>query len=810
MAMDWNREFISLRDRYIEGCFGRLNDVQKQAVFSTEGPLLILAGAGSGKTTVLVNRVANIIRFGTAHGSDWLPREATEQDVEELRAAVEGGELPDRLWYMMRHDNVRPWNVLAITFTNKAAGELKARLGQMLGEEEGADVNASTFHSACVRMLRRDADRLGFPKSFTIYDTDDQQRAMKEVYKKLLVDDKFLPIKTALGNIGRMKDKLISPEDALAARADTKEGLIAQVYKAYADRLKSAGAMDFDDLIYYTVCLLQDFPEVREYYQSKYHYVLVDEYQDTSVAQFELVRLLGGGYRNVCVVGDDDQSIYRFRGATIENILNFENQYKGARTIRLEQNYRSTQAIPNAANAVISHNTNRKGKKLWTSNDDGEKVTVFEAFNEGEEANYVAGRIIAMSRGKNFKDYAVLYRTNAQSNAMEYAFKRNGVPYRIIGGTRFFDRAEVKDMLAYLWLINNRADDLRMARIVNTPPRGIGSKTIETAQRLAQAEGVSLYHVVSHPNDYAALEKPAPKLKAFSDLIESLAELLTSGISLADFYEEMIHRVGYVEMLQAKPTEENKTRLENVRELKSSISNYMENAECPTLAGFLEEIALYTDIEQYDADADACVMMTIHSAKGLEFDHVFLVGFEDGLFPGMRSIGDEEEMEEERRLCYVAITRAKKTLDITHARQRMLYGRTTGAKASRFLDEIPEEFIEKKGGMKRPEPAQRSGGYGGYGSYGGGYGGKPRMSAAARMHKEKIQRSEKSVFTAAPEKVPMLEVNQGDMVQHEAFGKGMVLSVMNMGGDALLEIAFDEIGTKRLMAKAASAHMKKL
>lgn len=516
--------------------------------------------------------------------------------------------------------------------------------------------------------------------------------------------------------------------------------------------------------------------------------------------QYLLTSLLAGGYENICVVGDDDQSIYRFRGATIENILNFEKQYRGSRTIRLEQNYRSTQSILNAANAVIAHNLGRKGKCLWTANGQGDPITVYEAGDEGAEGNYVAGQILSGSRGKGFKDYSILYRTNAQSNALEFALKRNGIPYRVIGGTRFFDRAEVKDMLSYLCVINNRADDLRLKRIINNPPRGLGAKTVETAQRLADAEHKPLYAVVSDPYSYGPLEKPALKLMQFTALIEGMAQLLEEGMSLPDFYDELLIRTGYVDMLNAKDTEENKTRLENVRELKSSIHSYIENAEIPTLAGFLEEIALYTDLEQYNESDDAVVMMTMHSAKGLEFPHVFLVGFEDGLFPGMRAIGDAEEMEEERRLCYVAITRAKQSLTISHARQRMLYGRTSAALPSRFLKEIPEDCVVKKGGFRRAQET----GYGG--SYGSSYGSS--YSAYTAPVRKPQPKPVGSSITAA--KSTYLELNQGDMVMHAAFGKGMVLSVMKMGGDALLEIAFDDIGTKKLMAKTASAHMKKL
>ena len=777
---------------------------------TTEGPLLLLAGAGSGKTTVLINRIANLIRFGRGSDSNTVPEDITEEDVAFLEHfPQEPTEAETRRADRLCAENpAAPWSIIAITFTNKAANELKDRLGAMLGPE-AQDIWAMTFHSACCRILRRNAELIGYGSSFTIYDSADSERVMKEILKDMGLDDKTFPAKLVLSVISREKDAMSDPDNCLAnatANGDIRMTHIAKAYKRYQTRLKEHNAMDFDDIIYMTVKLLQNHEDVRRYYQRKFRYVLVDEYQDTNNMQYLLTSLLAGGYENICVVGDDDQSIYRFRGATIENILNFEKQYKGARVIRLEQNYRSTQAILNAANSVIAHNVGRKGKRLWTANPEGDKVISFEAFNEGEEANYVAGRIIAMSKGKDFKDYAVLYRTNAQSNALEYAFKRNGIPYRIIGGTRFFDRAEVKDMLAYLWVINNRSDDLRLNRIINNPPRGIGAKTVETATRLARAEGKSLYSVVSHPYDYAPLEKPAAKLMDFSSMIESLAELLGSGISLAEFYEEVMIRTGYVDMLQNKPTEENKTRLENVRELKSSISNYEENTDEPSLAGFLEEIALYTDIEQYDASADAAVMMTIHSAKGLEFDHVFLVGFEDGLFPGMRSIGDTMEMEEERRLCYVAITRARKTLDITHARQRMLYGRTSSAMVSRFLGEIPDECLIKKGNTPRqtPKPTGNTAFDDGWGNY------RRQPSAAQAARQEQIRRSERSNLTAAAPKAPILELNKGDMITHTAFGKGMVLSVMKMGGDALLEIAFDQIGTKKLMAKAATPHMKKM
>lgn len=802
MTEEMISRFIAARRNYIASQFQNLNAMQREAVLTTEGPLLLLAGAGSGKTTVLINRIANLLRFGSGSDSNLVPDTVTDEDVlflEGLQEPISEFE-SRRAEYLCALEPALPWSVIAITFTNKAANELKDRLETMLGPE-AQDVWAMTFHSACCRILRREIERLGYTRSFTIYDTSDSERLMKDIIKDMGLDDKTFPAKYVLSIIGREKDKMVSAEQ-LMERVEMTNDLrmlhVAKAYQRYQRQLRENNALDFDDIIFQTVKLLQDHEDVRAFYQRKFRYVLVDEYQDTNHAQYLLTSLLAGGYENICVVGDDDQSIYRFRGATIENILSFEKQYRGTRTIRLEQNYRSTQSILNAANAVIAHNLGRKGKRLWTANDAGSPITVYEASDESAEANFVASQIISGSKGKAFKDYAILYRTNAQSNALEFALKRNGIAYRVIGGMRFFDRAEVKDMLSYLCVVNNRSDDLRLRRIINNPPRGLGAKAMETAERLAQAEGMGLYHVISDPYSYGPLQKSASKFLQFTVLIEELAQLLEDGMSLPDFYEEVMRRTGYIAMLEAKPTEENKTRLENVRELKSSINSYVQNAEIPTLAGFLEEIALYTDIEQYNEGDDAVVMMTMHSAKGLEFPNVFLVGFEDGLFPGMRAIGDMEEMEEERRLCYVAITRAKKTLTISHAKQRMLYGRTNAALPSRFLREIPEEMVVKKGGFHN----QQNGFTSAYGATQNRY---DYASAVQRANYKKAYST-----ASAVQKTTYLELNKGDMVQHTAFGRGMVLSVVKMGGDALLEIAFDQIGTKKLMAKTASAHMKKL
>ena len=785
MTKNFEQRFIEARRSYIAQQFSHMNDRQLQAVLTTQGPLLLLAGAGSGKTTVLIHRIANLMRYGCASDSIEVPAHITEEDVIFLEKEVahpseDGAFRADELCAL---EPAAPWSIIAITFTNKAANELKERLTGILGPA-AEDIWAMTFHSACCRILRREIDRLGYDRRFTIYDSSDSERVIKEILKDRNLDEKIFPPRSVLGMISKAKDKLREPDEfADDVGDDYRLKRIAEIYAEYQKRLKASNALDFDDIILLTVRLLQQFEDVRGYYQRKFRYVLIDEYQDTNHLQYLLSSLLAGGYENICVVGDDDQSIYRFRGATIENILSFETQYHSTRLIRLEQNYRSTQSILDAANAVISHNRGRKGKKLWTTNGTGERVLHYEAQNETDEANFVANSILSESGGRNFKDFAILYRTNAQSNALEYAFKRSGVPYRIIGGTRFFDRAEVKDMLAYLWVINNRADDLRLKRIINQPPRGIGAKTVETIERQAAAAGKPLYDVLCDPYNYPSLERSAQKLMNFSVLIEECAELLDT-LSLPDFYEELLIRTGYVAMLEARDEPENKTRLENVRELKSSLVNYVQSTDTPSLNGFLEEIALYTDIEQYDKEADAVVMMTMHSAKGLEFPNVFVVGVEEGLFPSARCIGEPDEIEEERRLCYVAITRAKKRLTMTSARQRMLYGHTSVNRPSRFLQEIPSELL-------LTQEAER-----------------PKLSY--EFSQQPKQSYVRKIEYAPKPKAPLPDFNKGDMVRHDTFGNGMILSVLKMGNDAMLEIAFDEIGTKRLMAQTAAQRMKKL
>ena len=704
---DFNQRYIAARRRVIAGDLRRLNPAQRQAAMTTEGPLLLLAGAGSGKTTVLIQRVYNLLTYGRGSDSDSVPEGASAEDLAFLETFPQdpSPEEADRARRLCAVDVPRPWEIIAITFTNKAAGELKERLAARLGPMAN-DVWASTFHSACVRVLRRDIDRLGFAKDFTIYDTDDSRRVVKDVLKELNLDDKTFPPKNVLSVISAAKDRYLSPEEFAQrhqAETDWRMARIARIYAAYQKKLASASALDFDDIIYHTVTLLKQEPEVLEYYQKKFRYVLVDEYQDTNHLQYLLTGLLAGGYRNLCVVGDDDQSIYRFRGANIENILNFEKQYEEARVIRLEQNYRSTQNILDAANAVIEHNTGRKGKTLWTENGGGEKVRVRTTLSESDEAAFVVGDILTeVGRGARFRDAAVLYRMNAQSNALEYAMKRSGVPYRVVGGMKFFDRAEVKDMLAYLCVLNNPLDDLSLRRIVNNPARGIGGTTMDKVAPLAESQGASLYEIIRNADLFPELKSAAAKLLKFADLIDGLRKD-GGSLALPEFYDAVCERTGYTQALKDKNDMESRGRLENVQELKSNILGFLDRQpEDATLSGFLNEIALYTDLDSLEQSDDCVTMMTIHAAKGLEFPLVYVVGLEEGIFPGSSAQFEEEELEEERRLCYVAMTRAKERLTLTNARQRMLYGKTASNRLSRFLEEIPEGNREWEGKDLQP------------------------------------------------------------------------------------------------------------
>ena len=764
----------ALRRQVMEKEFSRMNPMQREAVFTTEGPLLILAGAGSGKTTVLVNRIANIVKYGCAYGAREFSVSLTEEEIRMLE------EYRDEIADLLAVRPAKPWQILAITFTNKAAGELKERLEAMLGPD-GQDIWASTFHSTCARILRRDGESIGYTSHFTIYDTDDSKRVMKECQRLLNIDDKMLSHKTLLHEISHAKDSLISPEDYLNdAGDDVRLRKIGEAYRLYEKLLRDADAMDFDDMIVNTVKLLEENEEVRTRYQNRFRYVMVDEYQDTNHAQYRLTSLLAGGSGNLCVVGDDDQSIYRFRGATIENILSFEEQYHKAKVIRLEQNYRSTQNILDAANAVISHNTERKGKNLWTANGPGEKIVVDNAFDEQEESTFIADTIMdSVKGGRKWSDHAVLYRMNAQSNAIERTFVRMGVPYRVIGGHRFYERKEIRDALAYLSVISNPADNIRLRRIINEPKRGIGATTINHAAQIAAGLGLSLYEVISHADEYEQLVRAAPRLRAFTQIIDGLAEA-AEELPLNELFEKAMRDTGYLDSL-ALDRETYQDRLENIQELSSNLLRYSEDNEEGDLNGFLEEVALMTDIDNYNEEADTVVLMTLHSAKGLEFPVVFIPGMERGIFPGIQSLYSASEMEEERRLAYVGITRAKERLYLTHARTRMLYGSTSHNAPSPFLEEIPEGLVEEK---RKVTLSQQ----------------KPSVQRAAKPKKT----FDHSFGPAAPKpSAPAGSYRVGDTVGHKLFGTGVVLSAQPMGNDTLLEIAFEKAGTKKLMANFA-------
>ncbi len=795
-----SKEFFELRKKIIEKDFKNMNDKQKQAIFQVKGPVLILAGAGSGKTTVIVNRIANIVKYGDAYESKSVSFEPSHIDIENMERYLAGDE--SRLFEiedLLSVEPARPWQILAITFTNKAAKELKDRLEKMLGEQDAKDIWASTFHACCVRILRRDGEVLGFSKNFTIYDTDDSKRLIKECQRQINISDSVISYKTIIGEISRAKDSLISPEEyAKNSEKDARNSRIAQVYKLYQKLLKKADAMDFDDIIVNTVELLKNYSDVREYYQRKFKYIMVDEYQDTNHAQYVLTELLAAAHRNICVVGDDDQSIYRFRGATIENILSFEHRYAESSIIRLEQNYRSTQTILDVANEVISNNRKRKGKSLWTSNPGGDKVVINTAYDETDESKFITDIIEEnVSSGKFlFSDHAVLYRMNAQSNSIERTLVRAGIPYRVIGGNRFYDRMEVKDAISYLTIINNPNDDIRLKRIINVPKRGIGDTTINKAMEISTGLGVSLYEVLSHADEFEALKRSAKKLMEFTAMMDSIRDKI-DGLRLEEIFNLLLEKTQYIAHLRLDK-EKGEERIENISELVSNLMIYQNENEDATLSGFLEEVALLSDIDNYNTQTDAVVLMTIHSAKGLEFPVVFIPGMEEGIFPGVQSMFKTDDVEEERRLAYVGITRAKKNLYISHASMRMLFGTTSRNLPSRFLMEIPEALTERVG---RKSSSQMS------------------FEALARgdyeRHDERtvykgngyLSRAQTQSVSQKPQ-APKVSYSVGDTVVHKVFGQGVIVSSKPMGNDSMLEIAFEKSGTKKLMANYAKLEKK--
>ena len=743
-----------------------LNEMQQLAVDTTEGPLLILAGAGSGKTTVLVNRVGHIISSHLA----------------------------------------TPWQVLAITFTNKAAGELRERLVSAIGEEAN-DIWAYTFHSCCSRILRRFGEKIGYTNHFTIYDTDDSRRVMKQCQKQLGIEDKLINHKSILAEISRAKDSLISPEEyKQTAQNDFRKSKIAECYELYQAQLKKSDAMDFDDIIFNTVKLLEENEDVRNIYQTQFKYVMVDEYQDTNHAQYVLTSLLADKYKNICVVGDDDQSIYRFRGATIENILSFENHYKGAKVIRLEENYRSTQNILDGANAVISHNKNRKGKTLFTRSGSGDKIVYKTVMSESEESQYIIDEIVKnVNNGMKYSDHAILYRMNAQSRNLEVMLTKSGISHRIIGGHRFFDRKEIKDIVSYLAVINNPSDNVRLQRIINVPKRAIGDTMFANVLEIGAGLGMSAFEVCERADEFQKTSRSASKLMNFTKMIRDFQECIENGLGLNDLLQEVLDVTKYLDYLQEEP-ETYEDRVNNIKELSSMFIKYEEESEDANLSEFLEDVALISDIDSYNEDEDAVVLMTLHSAKGLEFPVVFIPGMEEGIFPGNQSMFSEEDLEEERRLAYVGITRAKKKLYLISSQQRMLYGQTSRNMPSRFLREIPSSVIDDQSVV-----ARRSTGFT-----------TPRTAYANASRNELGHSSHNKIgsYTQSSSSAHKfgqagnaaqknnIDFKVGDTVCHKSFGTGTVLTVTPMGGDMLLEVAFDKAGTKKMMANYARLEKK--
>lgn len=772
-----------------------MNPQQFEAVTTVDGAVLMIAGAGSGKTTVMIQRIAHMLLFGNILHEDSPVPDAEKirklQDYADDNISLSTEQLQDYL--AVNPENlVKPWQILAITFTNKAAGELKSRLSATLGDS-ALRIHASTFHSACVRILRTCSDRIGYDPHFTIYDTDDSLKLIKSCMKELKIEEgKENPPRDFLARISHAKDKMLSPEEYAesvgeVSHPDKKSELASQIYPLYQEKLKSADAMDFDDLIYWTVRVFENHPDVLESYQDKFRYLMVDEYQDTNFAQYRLIRLLAGKYRNLCVVGDDDQSIYKFRGATIENILSFEQEFPECKVIRLEQNYRSTQNILKSANAVIAHNRKRKGKTLWTAGDDGALTHVVTASDETREAQYIADQILQSVRnGGKYADSAILYRMNVMSNNLEKVMIRNQIPYRIYGGIRFQDRKEIKDILAYMSLLVSDSDQIRFERVINTPRRGIGDSTVQKIIQTANTENRGFLDIMADCQNFPDLRRKAPALLQFAYMMTDLQRKL-AGLPLDEFFDLLLKQTGYQDMLEQGGEEnaENRERLENLQELRSSIVDYMRREEQPTLEGFLAEMALYTDADQAST-GDVVSLMTIHSAKGLEFRNVFVAGMEENIFPSYRCQSDPAELEEERRLAYVAITRAKRDLYLCHVSNRLLFGRSQCNGMSRFIKEIPEELrddnikinnitninnminISNPGFRKTPE--------------------RPRTAPAVRRNPPSMGN-------------PDLKFSVGDRIHDKIFGDGEILRAEPTGNDYLLEIAFETAGKKKLMAR---------
>ena len=811
--------YINVRKKLFDKYYSYLNEMQRQAVYISDGPLLVLAGAGSGKTTVLVQRIAHLIKFGRAMEITDVPEEKLPEAYVAMLEKLALEEVPDKA--MLENalntfavDRVSPYSILSITFTNKAAKEMKDRLERQLGEI-ALGIWAGTFHSICAKILRMHIEKIGRASDFTIYDTDDQKKLMTDCIKELEFSDKLFSPKSVLSEISRNKEKLID-ENMYAASIpvnDIRKNGIARLYRLYENKKLRANAVDFDDIICLTVKLFNECPEVLENFRNKFRYILVDEYQDTNKAQFVLTSMLCNNEKNIMVVGDDDQSIYKFRGATIENILSFDKNFDKARVVKLEQNYRSTDMIIGAANSVIKNNSGRKGKTLWTQNTGGEKIIVKKCETHNAEAQYVVDKISELVQtGKyGFGDFAVLYRNNAQSNTLETVFAKSAIPYRILGGTRFYDRKEIKDVVAYLCVMANANDKVRLKRIINVPKRGIGDATVDELDRISTDENIDMLSVCRNAGMYPSLSRSSAKLSLFAQLIDDLTESVNT-LTLGALVEKVLNKTGYLEMLKALDEAEGKDRTENVKELVSNAVQYQENDGEATLSGFLEEVALIADVDNYDPDAPAVVMMTVHSSKGLEFPCVFVAGLEENIFPGSMSIADEEELEEERRLCYVAITRAKKRLFLLHCNSRMTYGKTEFNRRSRFIDEIREEYCEYEDAYFTRMDQMR----GEFMNMYSGYGEQKKVNREYISSEDapwNRVKKEYAMTTAAPKKKSGMSIasetfSVGDSVAHPVFGNGFILSAKQMSNDVMYEVAFDKVGTKKIMGNYAK--MKKV
>lgn len=769
--------FKQAKRKLFDSYYSSLNDMQREAVYSVKGPLLVLAGAGSGKTTVLVKRIAHIIKFGDAVYADDVPSNIGSAELAALEAYADAGLDSSTLEALLcgfACDTAKPYTILAFTFTNKAAGEIKERLEKVLGES-AKDIWAGTFHSICVRILRKYIDRLGYTSDFTIYDTDDCKKLAADCVEKLELNSERYTPKYVTSVISRAKNSFINAENYFGGDGD-----LSDIYSLYQKRLEEANAVDFDDIINLCVRLLNEHEDIKEYYSGRFKYVFVDEYQDTNRTQYMLMNLLASKYRNVMVVGDDDQSIYKFRGATVKNILNFDKEYDDAKTVYLEQNYRSTGTILAAANSVIKHNSVRKGKQLWTQFDDGEKIVAEQLPNQDAEAAYVVEKIqdLVTKGDYKFSDIAVLYRTNAQSMTLETTLSKSGIPHRLLSGTRFFDRKEIKDIVAYLAVINNNNDNLRLTRIINVPKRGIGKTTVDRLNAASQENGKSIVELLKNPPSDMPLKNK--NLLDFSRFIEKYT-YMKHEISVSELINRVAVESGYIKMLEDS-LEDQQDKIDNINELISSAIKYQESSETPSLAGFLEEVALVSDLDNYDTSSNSAVLMTIHSAKGLEFPIVFLVGMEENIFPSSLSANNNEDLEEERRLAYVAITRAKKRLFMTCAASRLLYGRTTCNQISRFISEIPSKY----------------------------YITSTMHSRTVNMYAEAFNtpRKPKSEFLKSQTpKMPNFEAMQvfsaGERISHRVFGLGTVISAKSAGGDMLYEIEFDTVGKKKLLGNYA-------